>query len=227
MKKEKSRFVKLFGITIGERGPRSTLALQFMQFDDHPALQIGILVWGIFLRMPPHWHRIPDSDEMIRSWGFSWSWNKYELGRTLWLYWGRKRTKMVEMPWSWKHIKTLVMLKNGEWVRKYTKLGDRNIWVKKEEFHTESYPYSYTLHGGKKQQATATITLSESHCKWRWFLPRPYRARRYININFDKEMGEGAGSWKGGVLGCSYDMRPNESPLDTLRRMEQERKFSR
>jgi hypothetical protein len=39
------------------------------------------------------------------------------------------------------------------------------------------------------------------------------------------EVGEEAGSWKGGVLGCGYTLLPNETPLQCLRRMEKERKF--
>jgi hypothetical protein len=40
-----------------------------------------------------------------------------------------------------------------------------------------------------------------------------------------KECGERKGSWKGGTLGCSYELLPNETPLDCLKRMEKERKF--
>lgn len=57
-----------------------------------------------------------------------------------------------------------------------------------------------------------------------WFPFR--RLSRYINIDFSDEVGERSGSWKGGVLGCSYEMQRNETPLDTLRRMERERVFS-
>ncbi len=35
-----------------------------------------------------------------------------------------------------------------------------------------------------------------------------------------------AGSWKGGVLGCGYEMKPGETPKQTLRRMERERVFN-
>jgi len=39
------------------------------------------------------------------------------------------------------------------------------------------------------------------------------------------EVGERTGEWKGGTTGCGYQMLPNETPLETLRRMEKERKF--
>lgn len=48
---------------------------------------------------------------------------------------------------------------------------------------------------------------------------------RAIDVQFSDEVGERTGSWKGGTIGCGYNMLPGESPLDTLRRMEAERKF--
>jgi len=49
--------------------------------------------------------------------------------------------------------------------------------------------------------------------------------RRTIAVEFNEEVGERTGSWKGGVLGCGYDMKPGETRLECLRRMERERRF--
>jgi hypothetical protein len=46
-----------------------------------------------------------------------------------------------------------------------------------------------------------------------------------LDVKFDDEVGERSGSWKGGTIGCSYEMLPNETPEQTLRRMEKEREF--
>jgi len=46
-------------------------------------------------------------------------------------------------------------------------------------------------------------------------------------VSFDAEVGEGTGSYKGGVVGCSHDMLPFETPIETLRRMEKEVRFNR
>jgi len=51
--------------------------------------------------------------------------------------------------------------------------------------------------------------------------------RKVIDISFDQEIGDRAGSYKGGTVGCSYDLKPNETPLECLRRMEKERSFVR
>lgn len=48
---------------------------------------------------------------------------------------------------------------------------------------------------------------------------------RSIDVEFNAEVGERTGSWKGGCIGCGYQMNPNETPLQALRRMEAERKF--
>ena len=49
--------------------------------------------------------------------------------------------------------------------------------------------------------------------------------KRYIEIEFDGEVGKGKGSWKGGCIGCSYELLPNETSEECIRRMENERSF--
>jgi len=44
-------------------------------------------------------------------------------------------------------------------------------------------------------------------------------------LGFDREIGERSGSWKGGCIGCGWDMKPGETAEQTLRRMESERTF--
>lgn len=46
-----------------------------------------------------------------------------------------------------------------------------------------------------------------------------------IDIRFSAEVGSRAGSWKGGTIGCSYEMNPGETPEHTLRRMQAVRRF--
>lgn len=124
----------------------------------------------------------------------------------LWIKWGQPTgrprndpTKTFWMPWSWKH-------------REHKILGDK-----------ETHPYRYELRDGEIQQRTATIQ-KESRYWTRYWLPRK-KTYIGINIDFSDEVGERSGSWKGGCIGCSYEMKPGESPLQALRRMEMERKF--
>ena len=106
---------------------------------------------------------------------------------------------VIHMPWYWKHIKHEVLSE------------------------PETHPYTYKLRSGEIQERTATIK-AEQRTWTRWWLPFR-RVWRYIDVEFSGEVGERSGSWKGGCIGCSYEMQPGESPLQALRRMEVERKF--
>lgn len=91
----------------------------------------------------------------------------------------------------------------------------------------EVYPYTYTLKNGTVQLRDATVTVEEREWRrrgWKWSrLGR--KVRRSIAVEFSDEVGERSGSWKGGTIGCGYDLRPGETPLECLRRMERERKL--
>ena len=91
----------------------------------------------------------------------------------------------------------------------------------------KTYNYKYILKNSTEQNAKAHIRVEEREWRWKWlvWLPFPKKVCRAISVNFDKEIGEQSGSWKGGVLGCGYDLRKNETPLECLRRMEKERVF--
>lgn len=123
------------------------------------------------------------------------------------LHWGQQKGTrddpftIIPMPWGWRFIK-----------RSYRKLGEPEV-----------HPYTYTLQSGEVQERTATIQ-PETRAWWRPWLPFK-RVYRGIDITFSGEVGERSGSWKGGCIGCSYEMRPNETPVEALRRMEAERKF--
>lgn len=124
----------------------------------------------------------------------------------LWIRWGKdtgrpkKDPKVaIYMPWSWKH-------------REHKLIGA-----------PETHDYTYVLRSGEVQRRKATI--QEQTRRWsRWWLPFR-RVSRSIDIEFDGEVGERSGSWKGGCIGCSYEMQRGETPLMALRRMELERKF--
>jgi hypothetical protein len=121
------------------------------------------------------------------------------------LHWGKSRglrsdpSKIVNMPWAWRH-------------KEHRILSEK-----------ETHPYRYVLRSGEVQERTATINAEQRTWVRPWL---PWKlVRKSINIEFSDEVGERSGSWKGGTVGCSYEMNPGETPLDALRRMEKERKF--
>lgn len=181
------------------------------------------------------------SNEPWMSWGVSFS------KEALHLNWG-KHSKLFWMPWDWGgNVRHQVQIGGGKFVdasevmegvarcalRKagYTqhffdfKLPDQRAFYK--------YPYTYKLKSGEEQHRVAAFHVEEREWRWRIF-HKPYkwgiklgpaRIIRSISIEFDGEVGERTGSWKGGCIGCGYEMKSEESPMDTIKRMEKERKF--
>lgn len=107
--------------------------------------------------------------------------------------------KHIDMPWAWRHREHAI------------------------ECGPKSYSYRYERESGEIQERIATITQERRIWTRRWI---PWRKLvRSINVEFNGEVGERTGSWKGGTIGCGYTMKPGESPLECLRRMERERRF--
>lgn len=92
----------------------------------------------------------------------------------------------------------------------------------------ETWDYRYTLKNGTVQYRKATICLHRMTWRMRWWPLLPFKkVSTSIDVKFNGEVGEGAGSWKGGTIGCGYTILPHETPFKCLRRMESERKFGR
>lgn len=139
-----------------------------------------------------------------------------------------KKTKHFHMPWSLEWVRTSKMLKDGSWEHERPR-ERKEFWDEKweDKLWQEHYPYTYTLRSGEVQVRSARIRVSEMEWRWKWFtwLSWTKKVRKSIDIEFSDEVGEEAGSWKGGCTGCGYNMLLGEIPLATLRRMERERKF--
>lgn len=93
---------------------------------------------------------------------------------------------------------------------------------------SRTYDYRYQLKNGTIQERKATIHVERRTWRMRWWPLLPFKkVSTAIDVRFNDEVGEGTGSWKGGTVGCGYDMLPNETGFDCLKRMERERKFNR
>jgi hypothetical protein len=137
------------------------------------------------------------------------------------------------MPWNYEWLRTSRLLKDGSWLNE--KRGDRkkgiesNWWKEEtqEKLWKETHPYTYVLKNGTVQNRMATIKVEQREWRPKWFMWTSLfkKISTDIDIEFDGEVGERTGSWKGGTLGCGYNLLPNETPLECLRRMEKEREF--
>lgn len=182
---------------------------------------------GIYIELPTDWHEDQKLELTIKGLifflhiGLPWFGKIYPdhsqccgprygfqfFCEYLWLYYGQdtghskdpKRSYTVNMPWGWTHVRHDVLSK------------------------PESHPYRYNLKRGDVQDRIATIQVERREWRRKW-LPWK-RVSQYIRVDFSDEVGERSGSWKGGTVGCSYEMVGTETPVGTLRRMEQERTF--
>ena len=141
-----------------------------------------------------------------------------------------KETKLFDMPWNLDWIRTSAMTVDGKWLHETRKNRNMEFWNDekwKDQLFTETYPYTYITKDGDVQNCLATIKVQEREWRWTWFkwLKWTQKIRKEIDISFSEEMGERKGSWKGGTTGCSYRMLRDETPYQTLKRMEIERKL--
>lgn len=196
---------------------------------------LGVRLWNWFVKLfyvKPNYDR-----DMWHSFGFCYS------DSALHLRWGKK-VKIIWMPWDWgSNIRNEVMTPEGKLVmasdamegvarKALRKAGVKGepLWNLKipDNRMIETAPYKYTLKNGTVQERVATIHVNEREWRWRIFHPYaigPKRVSRCISVEFSDEVGERTGSWKGGTIGCGFEMLPGETPLMTLKRMENTRKF--
>lgn len=197
--------------------------------EDRDRISFG-LIWGVFsvcLNFLPYRQDNDFAEEPQYGFYFH-SDSSWDTAR-LWLWWGKKYT-VIGFPWNPKWYRTSILLKDGTWETE--KKGNKKDFYEqqwKDKQWSEQYEYSYTLRSGEIQKVPTTIYVEER--EWRrtgWMWSSLFNmVNRTIDVDFSEEVGEGRGSWKGGTLGCGYTIKKGESPLECLKRMERERKFSR
>lgn len=148
---------------------------------------------------------------------------------SFWIYRGLNKNWYFDLPWfSYNWVRTSYLQRNEiDWVHDTPK--DRQDWdfYNSKYIWSETHPYTYTLNNGTVQERIATIKVCEREWRRKWFGWSKLfsKTSKTIEIDFSDEVGERSGSWKGGTIGCSYNLVGNETPLECLRRMEKERKF--
>lgn len=188
--------------------------------------------WGQFYLALPFDTGIDRSD--YKEFGFSWGSNdsRYAIEH-LYFKFGSK-FKFIDLPLlSRQFYEHSVMLKDGTWETEYyntkpkKEFWNDEIW--KDKVWSETHVYTNTTSWGEIQEANATIKVERREWRRKWMMWTSLGSykRKVIDISFDQEIGDRAGSYKGGTVGCSYDLKPNETPLECLRRMEKERSFVR
>ena len=119
---------------------------------------------------------------------------------------------------SWKFDGHWIEDKEGQFV----KMENDTYEFRKNNAMTFTYPFTYTLKSGIIQERTATCTIEKRKWHRKWF-PFLTKTSKVIEIEFDDEVGERSGSWKGGVIGTSHELRDGETVWECLNRLKLER----
>jgi hypothetical protein len=176
-------------------------------------------IWGVWHIKLPMKTRIPESCDTPR-------YGVQIHGNAFWIHLGGKMN-------SWEQCDSKIIsyrLPFVSWEFEYHKqqAPDGSMiqggYEHRDSAYTETHSYKYVLRSGEEQNVHATC-LIEEWCHHRKWLPFVKRKSRGINIDFSGEVGEETGSWKGGTVGCRWDMEKGETIEQCLRRMERERKF--
>lgn len=201
------------------------IALELCHFEEWWSLHVQPLYGKFYIHICRSTH---DPEDIVDSWGAAWEWSASDLRDSIMLHWGA-RSKFIHLPWGLDWARTSTLMADGSYFTRTQKLNRGWGGMKPEGKWAETLPYRYVLKSGEVQERQATIGVEEMEWRRRatpW-LPWFRKVRRYIDVSFDGEVGEGTGSWKGGTLGCGYELRAGESPETCLRRMERERVFGR
>lgn len=199
---------------------------------EHNMLVVHALILALYIHLPTDLKK--RGDGCMRGnepkWGFCTHENYIALS------WGTK-SKHWDFPViGWHHYSTEILdLGRQRLMIEYSKpyrLGGLApfplLYELKEALkaqHSLKANYRYILKRGGVQDRIATVSIGRMVWRRKWLGPLFPTVRTSIDVTFSDEVGEKSGSWKGGCIGCGYEMLAGESALQCLRRMERERKF--
>jgi hypothetical protein len=194
-------------------------------FDNRPRINLDLIFFSLSLVLP---FRNKWTDECDPpKWGISIHHN------TIWIYRGGKGNwSGGNKWWTWnipfltkEWVRSSILLKDDTWEHEF-KGSKKNFYEDSWKAKQKSWTYDYTdSYDGEVIPTTIYVEEREWRPKWLKWTQLFSIKRRTIDVHFSKECGKRKGSWKGGTLGCSYELLPGEEPLDCLKRMEKERTF--
>jgi hypothetical protein len=205
----------------GYFAPRPALELVLNRgtyFDCRYAINFA-LGWGKFMIYLPFKTKLEEGCDMPR-YGFA------VHNNTLWFYKGgdydegqcQNQWITWDLPYfSWKFEGHWILNKSKQW----SLVESGSYQYRKDSAYVEVHPFTYILKNGTIQERTATCTIEKRKWYRKWF-PFLTMTRQVIDIEFSDEVGERSGTWKGGTIGMSYDLRSDESIAECLDRLQKD-----
>ncbi len=189
-------------------------------------LIVQFFIFGIYLHLPtsplargdgcmhdkePVYGFYTIDNSVVWRWGLGyWSWN--------WPFFSFNHYSTEVLSLDFKRAWIEYATERGDWSARHAvrERVEREVGAKAD--------YFYTLKSGAVQNRVAFYHVDRMVWRRKW-VPFLTMTKTCIWVRFSEEIGERAGSWKGGTTGCGYRIKRGETALECLRRMEQERKF--
>lgn len=136
-----------------------------------------------------------------------------------------ERSKCYFLPWKqWRHVRHSFYDMDGDL---FAHVPDRD-WDAREKLETACPTLKFRFADFDGEEITATTRIEEREWrfgegkfKWLSLFRRPM-IKRSLDLRFSAEVGHRKGSWKGGTIGHSIEMRPGELHEAAFRRYCQE-----
>lgn len=167
-----------------------------------------------------------DINERVYGFSYSEGFLQLKLGRSTGDS-NTDRTKGYFLPWTqWRFVRHSLYDLSGAifWTDAQRKTGERYDFDASRRAKDEcpARTFAFKDFDGEELKAVTRIEerewrFGEDHFKWLSLFRKPM-IRRSLDIEFSGETGRRKGSWKGGTLGHSIDMLPNELHEAAFRR---------
>lgn len=196
-------------------------------FDNRPRINIDLIFFSfeLILPFPNKWTDECDPPK----WGIAIHNN------TFWIYRGGKGDfSGGNKWWTWsipfitlEWVRSSILLLDETW--EHERRGENKSFYNQEwKSKQKTFNYLFTdKYDGEIIPTKIYVEEREWRPKWLTWTGLFKKVRTTIDVHFSKEVGSRKGSWKGGTVGCSYELFRGEHPLQCLERMESERSFNR
>lgn len=184
--------------------------------------------WGeIFLKLPYKSGKPYECEGPLYGFYFecvdSPQWKLFEYLR---ISWGKDKYKYIYMPWDFQWYRTSLLLNNGIWEHETIGKKKKNFWEDEwKEKRWEIKTVVFDKHNECNVECDVHIEKREWRRRWLMWTPLFNKVRKSIEVEFKEEVGLRKGSWKGGTIGCGYEMKKGEDPRNTLIRMMENVRF--
>lgn len=209
----------------GELALHGFLTLEYSVYHDEGSVIIGLPFFKLYIKAPMIITQRSGTEDWCATYGFTSCHDGVHLN------W-RTHCKILWWPWNWDWRSTEIL--DHDFKRLWCEVkgmscsgvtcGAWDVRQVATEKASKEYDFTYTLKNGTIQERKAKVYVERRiwRCKC---LPFIKKVATSIWCEFDGEVGERTGSWKGGTTGCGEDLWAEETPKQCFRRMERERRF--